>query len=261
MSELHERFSVNAHALLVSRLASASVVESFRHGEWDTNTLVLMQEADGRQFVQRTYRLGAELDFENAHNSPRLPFAEGVAAMQAMYESVGIRVASNSVLPQQEGEPATVITEYLPGAVQYNEATLEAKQEAVQGLIRLLEPNVLFLPGAEAVARDLFLYEVGEDGKQHPVVVDIEPYLRLKRSANNFISPKESDRMTGFYINQIATLIEFFWAKGNTEKVELFGTFLLALNTLSDGSMLEGDQTSQAIMGAHSKLQRAQLDL
>lgn len=266
MSELHEQLAHTqnpyaAHTLLAERLADAVIVEAFKDGQLDSKTLAVMQEPDGREFVQRTYNPGAELGFEHELYSPKLPFAESLVVMQCMYEEVGIRVVPSSLLPHREGEPVTVVSDYLPNAVQYKQASLEAKQEAVQGLASLLDPKSKYLPGAQAIMSDLFVYDIGEDGQQHPLVVDVDPHIICKPDVSDYFSASSTDVIISFYINQINVLIESEWANDSSEKAALYLAFLQKLVSISDGSIFNGDRASEAIFAMHSNQQMAQLGL
>jgi hypothetical protein len=258
MSEFHEQLASDMRIVLAERIGAATMVETLST-RYD-KVLGVMEEPDGRQFVSRSYSLGAEREFETSLHSPDLPFAEGFAAMQAMYQGARLNVVTSSVLPSRKGEPVTVISEYLPDAVSVREATLEAKQEAVKGLAQLLDPSTSYLPGSEAMVSDLFMFTVDEDGKQHPVVVDVDPRLQLKKPygfGSGASSERLQDMIRGTYMTQVGSLIETFWAKDDKETEALARSFLAGMTAIHDESLYDGHATLEAMMQIHAMTQAA----
>ena len=251
MSEVHEQLSRGLRHLAAARLGAATLVEIF--SDKGGMELSLMQEPDGQQFVARTFDERAEAKFKRGFNRPFwLDLELGVRAMTAMYAEVGLEVVKSSVLPAEEGKPRTVISEYIPDLLYYDQASLEAKKQAVTGMARLLDPKNPYLPSGDALVGDLFMYKTDEDGAQRPIIVDNEPYLMLKNPDGNAVS---IDDIRGSYINLIASYIDGRWSNGDDEKAALARAFFGGLSTIDDMSVHNGHATIDATMKMHALTQ------
>jgi hypothetical protein len=252
MTEFHEQLGRDVHLALAKRLGVASVLNLL--SDRDSKLLSIMQEPDGRKFVMRAFEHGAERQFGGSFFTPDLSFEEGLSAMINMYQSVGLDVVKSSLLPAAKDTQVTVISEYMPNLISVDDATLQAKKKAVNGLGRLLDPSIPYLPAPDALVCDLFMYHTDEYGEEQPIIVDIDPRLGLKELEFDF-GNRFSDTMRASYIERVGIMIEHWWANNDEEMAQLARGFFAGLSTIADDSIHEGHKTLEAITNVHALTQ------
>lgn len=238
MIERIKQFDGDLRAVMSLRLGAATTrrILSTR----DEKTLSVREEPDGHQFVSRVYDEGAE----NEYKLSGLSFAETLEVMTDMYRAAGIDVVKSSVLPVEltEGK-VTVLSEYLSDAVPLKNAPLEAKQEAICGLAKLLDPSIDFLPTSQALMKDLFMAQRGEDNQLHPIIVDIDPRVARKEKTE---SSKDEEIAT--HLRQTEQIIRGL-ADDDREAAELAHTFFTSVDEAALG---DGMLTLYRLLSMHS---------
>lgn len=238
VAENYQGLANSMNEMLYARVAAATPVEVL--SMYDDKLLQVVEEADGRRFVTRSYTPEAVRVIEGNYG---LDFRTAWEAMHEAFSGVGIDIVPSRLIETDGEHPFVVVSEYLDDGESLSTASTKDKIAVANGLGKLLATEGDYVPAPEMVREDMFMV-VQRDGKVKVLLADIDPLM-----APAYLV-QENDNNSWFLIDRLAGLAWDKWCNED-ERIPVTSALVSALGDYALDRFDFDSRTTQAFMDLH----------
>lgn len=169
-------FKAQLDSYITERVSAAEHLDWLSHKGKD-GALEVVQEADGRKFVRRSFSRTGISNVEDCG----LDFPEAWETMQDIYRNAGISIVRTGLAvhqPQRTTEhPIVMVSELLEDSKPLAEASTQTKINLATKLPGLFADSGSYTLRADAIRPDMFRVVSNDKGLEEVVMVDVDPLL------------------------------------------------------------------------------------